>query len=215
MKPSRIELMKWPMSWLNFPAIVVGKGPTVDRLGEVKLQNYRIFTLNHAIRAVEPARVDGAHFVDIEAYVDCEAEIARTASYVFMPDRPHEKMTQGRPIEEQLKEHSSLRSLSDMGRLVVYRKEAAHAKGVGNDPKRVSCLYFSAEALFGVLGIAGFKEVHTIGVDGGASYGKTFSGLTPLTNGRKTFDDQMGELTNIAAVRNFKWTRLFSEAAHA
>jgi len=211
-----IRLNQWTPPSLGGPpkpALVVGKGPTVNQIGKLNLDDYRVFTLNHAIDIV-PMAV-GAHFVDLEAYLDCKARVVEAAHFVFMPDRPHEKMTQGRPIEELLLEHPSLHLLASSGRLIVYRKKAAPAWTVANARDAVSCLYFSAEALFGVLGIIGFTEVHTIGIDGGTAYGSQFSKLTPLTNGRASFDIQMGELKKIADIRKFRWTRLFPEAIHA
>lgn len=208
-----IHLDQWkpPETLLTRPALIVGKGPSADRLGDLDLKKFRVFTLNHAIKAVSWAV--GAHFVDIEAYLDCQAEVDTNATFLFMPEHPHEKMTQGRHISDYIRVNDRLRAVDQALRLIVYRKVPLPAEQA---PKNaLSCLFFSAEALFNVVGILGFKTVYTIGIDGGSSYANKFSDLKPLTNGRATFDDQTPELKKIAKIRQFEWVKLFVEVAHA
>lgn len=198
----RLQSWKPPTGFADRPALVVGKGPSVDRIKELDLPRYRVFTLNHAIKIVEVA--DGAHFVDMEALSDCAESVAEKAKYLFMPYKPHVNMTEGKEISLYMAWNAHLSNLSRSERLVTYNKVAVQPEKAGKD---ISCLYFSVEALFGVLGVLGFKTVHTIGVDGGTSYGKAFSHMTPLTNGRKSFDDSFPQLYKIAKKYKFVWMK--------
>lgn len=192
-------------------ALVVGKGPTsIHFPSDAPRSAFEVFTLNHAINLCIGAidgQVAGAHFVDFEAYLDCWSTVAAYARFLIMPDRPHEKMNPGRPIEQLLKVYPALRKMDEEGRLVIYRKMGCHVGSA--TPGSVACLYFSAEALFCVLGMAGFSRVFSLGIDGGASYGPRFKDLKPLTNGQPSFDRQIPELYRIAAHYGFTWDRLY------
>ena len=195
----------------EYPALVVGKGPTSGQI-DAALSWFKghVFTMNHAIRLVKSACA--AHFIDIEAYLDCADDVAANARYLIMPERPHEKMTEARHISEVMKTYPKLADMEKQGRLVTYRKIACK---VGLAPPRtVSCLYFSAEALFNVIGLIGIKRVFSIGIDGGNQYSSQFKDLKPLTNGQQSFDVQIPELYRIAVHHGFIWDRLYQEGRY-
>lgn len=187
------------------PALVVGKGPSSDHVGLLNLKAYRVFTLNDAIRLIHEA--EAAHFIDIEAFERC-AHYLHKVKYIFMPDRPHKGMTRWRPIDEAALLHEKLRFW--LPKIVTYTKEACHVSRQSDGS--IGVLHFSAEGLFGVLGKGGVKEVRSVGIDGGISYSKNFSDLTPLENGRKSFDDQNLHLEDIVKHYGMRWEKFFTDA---
>jgi hypothetical protein len=59
-----------------------------------------------------------------------------------------------------------------------------------------------------VLGEMGVKKVRSLGIDGGGSYGTEFSGMTPLENGRPSFDAQFREIEDIVRERDMDYDPL-------
>ncbi len=169
------------------PWLVLGKGPSIDRLPKVDLVEYNILTLNHAIKAVA-WDVDIAHFIDVEAFEDCATDVAAKANWLLMPTRPHVKMTLGPPLESYLRSNPVAIAMHDDDRLVGYTKEPRSP--VYKSPGSIAVRYFSFEAALGILGEMGVRKVFTLGIDGGTSYGTAFIGLRPLENGRSSFDIQ-------------------------
>jgi len=197
-----IRLPDWHPTLDGRPALVVGKGPSAAHIDNLDLRCFFVATLNHAIRIVPSAEV--AHFIDIEALIDCAPDVADKARFLVMPEFPHVKMTQSKTPTH---DWEAVRPF--LGKLVTYSK---HPGPISTAPEGlIACRYFSAEALFGILGTLGFREVRSIGVDGGADYSAQFKGLVPLTNGQKSFDVQMEHLGEIAKRYGFSWKRFTPE----
>jgi hypothetical protein len=192
------------IEWDKKPWLVLGKGPTIDRYGSIDVSRYNVMALNHAV-ALGPCQI--AHAIDLEPVEQCSDWIEKNARYLFMPDRPHVKMTRGPEIEEHFARVPLLKRWSEEGRLVVYTKYVASARIA--PPGVVPVLYFSGEAAFGILAAMGVKEVATLGIDGGTQYGRAFAALKPLTNGRQSFDQHIAAIYDILAVNKMTWTPLF------
>lgn len=172
--------------------LIVGKGPSSDMLSKVDVSRFNVVTLNHACRLVH---ADLAHFTDIEALDECESVLSDKAHNICMPWRPHVSM---RPTTLTLMRYcgnnravlaEALRN--DM--LFSYNSSVARKHTKNAKLPNIRVRYFSAVAAFNLLAAAGIKLIHTIGVDGGTEYGRAFSDLKPLTNGRKSFDVQLQE----------------------
>jgi hypothetical protein len=61
----------------------------------------------------------------------------------------------------------------------------------------VGLSYFSVEGALNLLALSGVKKIRTLGIDGGNSYSGRFNDLvkkTLLSNGRKSFDIQFGQI---------------------
>ena len=192
------------ISWEKKPWLVLGKGPTIDRYAEVDVSRYNVLAMNHTV-TLGPCQI--AHAIDLEPVEECAAAIEANARYLFMPDRPHVAMTRGPEIARHFGRVPLLNAWSKARRLVVYTKYVASARIA--PPGVVPVLYFSGEAAFGILAAMGVKEVATLGVDGGAEYGRTFAALKPLTNGRQSFDPHIAAIHDILTVNRMTWTPLF------
>jgi hypothetical protein len=197
------------LSWEKKPWLVLGKGPTIDRYASIDVGRYNVLALNHTV-TLGPCAI--AHAIDMEVLDDVGEDIKRNAKYLFMPERPHVGMTQGPPIEEHLSKNKILGAMEQSGRLVTYKKYVASARIA--PPGVVPVMYFSGEAAFGILAAMGILDVYSLGIDGGASYGETFSYLKPLENGRKDFDEHIAAIHDILSRNKMTWTRLGAEARH-
>lgn len=195
--------------WESRPWLVLGKGPSIDRYAAVDAGRYNVMALNHTV-TLGPCAI--AHAIDMEVVYQCGEAIKRNAQYLFMPERPHVGMTQGPPIEEILTTNRVLASLENEGRLVTYKKFVGSARIA--PPNVIPVMYFSGEAAFGILGALGVNDVFTLGIDGGSSYGETFSHLKPFENGRKSFDEHIAAIQDILQRYKMTWTRLGAEARH-
>lgn len=194
--------------WDRKPWLVLGKGPTIDQYATVDTTKYNVLALNHTV-TLGPCAI--AHAIDLEVVKDCGSAIEKNAKFLFMPDRPHVKMSQGPAIEVHLPTTPALEYLERQGRLVTYKKYVASARIA--PPNVVPVMYFSGEAAFGILGAIGAKEVYSLGIDGGATYGETFSHLKPLENGRKDFDQHIAAIQDILVRHKMTWTRLGKKEA--
>lgn len=195
--------------WDKKPWLVLGKGPSIDRYASVDVGRYNVLALNHTV-TLGPCAI--VHAIDMEVLDDCGEDIKRNAKFLFMPERPHVNMTQGPPIEEHLHANRVLGAMEQSGRLVVYKKFVGSARIA--PPGVVPVMYFSGEAAFGVLAGLGVSAVFSLGIDGGAQYGETFSHLKPLENGRKDFDEHIAAIHDILSRNKMTWTRLGAEARH-
>lgn len=178
------------------PWLMVGKGPSFDRRGELfeSAGSWKTLGLNHVCLQMD---VDLVHFTDFDAYQDCESRLAARACAVCLPWFPHVGNKPGpKCLDELVQGEPGLGRLAAAGRLLTYNSTLA--------PRRARSLplihvrYFSAVAGLSILAAAGVKTVRTLGVDGGTKYASGFDASTLLSNGRASFDVQFREMRRIA-----------------
>jgi hypothetical protein len=171
------------------PWLILGKGPSYARRGELDLAAYKTLSLNHVVRE---GPVDVAHAIDLDVVVDCAAAIERHAAVLVMPWIPHVRMKPGdRDLDALAREVPVLARLASEGRLLGYDLSTAPARHGGGPV--VEARYFSAEAALSLLAQAGARRVRSLGVDGGTAYSAAFddlAGTTRLANSHTTFDLQ-------------------------
>ncbi|MGK2915727.1 MAG: glycosyltransferase [Porticoccaceae bacterium] len=205
-----LELIEWSRQ-LDFnrkPWLVLGKGPTFGKVGQVDLDQYFVCTLNHVIREV-PA--DLAHIIDLDVVQDCADAIYRNAKTLVLPFYPHVNCRPTtKSIKEFLGEIPVLRKLASEGRLVWYN--LATSKKKEGDSPTVAVKFFSAEAALNLLASIGVKVVRSLGVDGGTNYSNDFADLsekTRLANGHESFDKQFAGIA-----RTIRTTGIFYAPLH-
>lgn len=189
------------------PWLVVGKGPSSDRVRAVDLDRYNVLTLNHAALVARPAV---AHFVDVEALADCLAKLDDAAT-VCLPWHPHFRFRAGEMTLEDWAGHPGFERLAYLaaaGRLTTYNATTA-----GKLPRRPGChtvelRRFSAVAAFNLLILAGVRVVHSLGVDGGTEYGSAFDPKTKLANGQASFDGQLPFIRAAVRAAKVEWVQL-------
>lgn len=174
------------------PWLVLGKGPTFEKLDEFDLTDFNLMSLNHV---VEKLPVTAAHIIDLDVVESCQDAINRNAQVLVMPWVPHVDNRAGKKtLEELLGESPFLQDLSEQGRLLFYDHLEEPRSGRG---PLIRVHFFSSEAAIDLLAKAGVRQIRTLGIDGGTRYGSTFSDLsdtTLLSNGRKSFNKQFGPI---------------------
>lgn len=180
--------------------LVVGKGPSSDLLAQVPLDGLLAFTLNHACTIVTPAI---AHFVDVDAYLQCADHLAGLSCHVCLPWFPH---VNNRAGSRTLIEYPWATALG--ARLLTYNATTASGRPKNPTVHSVRLKYFSAVAAFNIVVSAGNRDVRSIGVDGGTEYGSAFATDTKLSNGRRSFDIQTKELTDALKRSGGRWIKL-------
>ena len=186
----------------NKPILVVGKGPTFERINELNLDDYFVFGLNEVCQII---KCDIGHFIDIEVisrnFIDnCKA--------IVSPVRPHKdcKVSNRYLVTWYFIPYQEETNVLD--KLYCYNcttYKGAHFTDFG---PAVKVKYFSVEAAFRLLALRGIKQIHTLGIDGGTKYAKDFSHLKPLRNGRQSFDDQFKTIAEIIAKFDIEWIQL-------
>lgn len=179
--------------------VILGKGPSSDRT-MVELSRFNgtqvVIALNDAYR-LTPA-FSAVHFTDYEAAKRADFKYEKA---VICPAYPHvnNKPNPTRSVFSMLDDCPVLRRAHDAS--VLYCYEGSTAKGERYTLKpagpTVTMKLFSAVAVTDLVLLAGAKAIHYIGVDQGQGYGKAFQDLTPLTNGRKSFDGQFTHINNM------------------
>jgi hypothetical protein len=170
------------------PWLLLGKGPTFALFDPGMADSFFLMGLNH----VSGGRlVTLAHFIDIDAFLDCAGEPLAGAGWVVMPWHPHESF---RPSEKTLADYArdipALGDLLDSGRLLTYNLSTSGGLDPLPGAPRLEARFFSAEAGLDVLAECGARVVRSLGVDGGTAYSPQFSSGTRLANGQPTFDLQ-------------------------
>lgn len=174
------------------PWLVLGKGPSFDKLSQYALRGFDLMSLNHVVDKIQ---VVAAHVLDMDVVAACEAALDRNAQVLVMPWVPHVNNRAGNlDLSELVESNSFLARMHAEGRLLYYNH--IPTRRFGNSPL-IEVQYFSSEGAINLLAACGVRCIRTLGVDGGASYGKSFShlnGTTLLANGRKTFNRQFSQM---------------------
>lgn len=176
--------------------LILGKGPSYDKIKYVDLSNYNILTLNHTIRD-QPALL--SHVIDLDVIHDCKDSIISNAKFLVLPLHPH---INNRPskynIFTLLKKDRSLLHVNKYIPILWYNLSTTE-KTYGNS-KIIKATYFSSEAALHLLAESGARKINSLGVDGGTQYSKKFNDLnnkTRLSNGHKSFDPQFKGISQV------------------
>ncbi len=174
------------------PWLVLGKGPSFDKLSQYDLSAFDLMSLNHVVDKIQ---VVAAHVLDLDVVIACEESIDKNAQVLVMPWVPHVNNRAGNlDLAELVESNSFLARMHSEGRLLYYNHLPTRI--FGNTPL-IEVRYFSSEGAINLLAACGARCIRTLGVDGGASYGQSFfhlSGTTLLSNGRKTFNRQFSQM---------------------
>lgn len=200
---SAINILDWLPTFerRSAPFLVLGKGPSFGLRNQFALDEYNLVSLNHVVRE---QKVDFAHVIDIDVIEDCENCLLTNADWLVMPEVPHVNC---RPtvlsIFDFVETVPVLREFAKQGRLLTYPLWSARRPG----PIPPVTGTFSGSVVVNLLARLGVKDVRTLGVDGGTSYGQTFSDLADRTlfkNQHTSFDIQFSEIRK--TVKEFDMT---------
>lgn len=186
--------------------LILGKGPTFDRLKDQDVSEMRTIALNHAITHV-PA--DVASVIDLDVVADCAQAIDRNAKALLMPRYPHvDYKASDRPLEDFFGELPVLEKLDREGRLIWYH--LGSGRPVAGSP-RIPLGKFSAEVIVHLLATLGVRRIRTLGVDGGTAYSGSFDEEKKLANRQSSFDIQWQGITRVVRQHGIDYAPLTSE----
>lgn len=177
---------------------VVGKGPSFDRLARRPADSVVL-----AINQAAPSAGDSADFAvvtDCDVLTDEYFTTLPPTCLLVLPVYPHVDFRPSREVSlpTLVDRFAPLRRLAASGRLLAYRSDRWPVDWPGPSGPgwpRLRVRAFTAVACVALLAAAGVRKVFTAGVDGGKGYHARFTtqGLTPLSNGQKSFDSQFRE----------------------
>ena len=160
------------------PWLIIGKGPSFEKLPQNYNKTYYTLGLNHVFQRVS---------VDLGLFIDLDVLIGMTdclATSLLCPIFPHVNFVPTKHrIDFIAKANPMVEYISD--KLYYF----SHSKKPCEFPT-IPVRFSSSEAAFAILGYMGVKEIHSIGLDGGKEYAETFQDLKPLTNGQADFNKQ-------------------------
>lgn len=178
------------------PWLVLGKGPSLNKLAQIDTSGYNLAGLNHIVAS---HKLNLAHIVDLEVIDQIADAIYENCKHLVMPWFPHVKFRAGsKNLDELANNNQLLGKLRAEERLLYYDLGTAKSKNEELDPIEVR--FFSSEALLALLGNCGFREIRTIGIDGGSKYAAAFDNLSDkvrLANGVASFDAQFIQFPHI------------------
>lgn len=186
-----MELVEWSRQHLTAdrPWLMLGKGPSFEKIHQIQLSEYRTLALNHVVREL---KVDVAHAIDLDVVTGLSDAVYANAGVLLMPLHPHvDHRPSEKSLHELVNEVHALRRMADAGRLVWYNASTSKRHAPGSPV--IDVKFFSAEAALGALAAAGAKIVRSLGVDGGSAYARSFEDLndsTLLANGHPSFNRQ-------------------------
>lgn len=184
------------------PWLVIGKGKSFDKVWSLDLNKFYTFGLNHVC---EHLKCDIGHCIDLNVL---SAEFVENSSSVLLPWHPHIKFRVTKDdLNQWVSRNELLRECLSKDKLYYYY--ASTYKGVCPLEKEViKVKYFSGEVPFYLLGLCGIKRIYSLGVDGGNEYSSYFKDLTPLQNGRQSFDESIKMIHKSCAKFDIQWIRL-------
>ena len=186
------------------PFLMMGKGPSLELHSKIDRTKYISLGLNHV---PQKHKVDVGHAIDYEVIKEAGPDLVKNAEYLLMPwypnlgFRPHTKN-----LDELCKEDPVLNRFKKGNRLLTYNRAGTPPCPLGGRP--INLIYFSGDSVFQLLSLLGQPVVYSIGIDGGKEYNADFKRLTPLENGRETFDDQFKVINHVSDLVGSKMVRL-------
>lgn len=183
--------------------VIIGKGPSSDRVkAELKFNGTQaVIALNDAYRLTP--LFSAVHFTDYEAAKRADFKIRYRA--VICPAFPHvdNKPRPDMPAYKMIEDCPVVKRAHDDDMFYCYPGSTAKGKafsGPGRTPAGpvINVRLFSAVTVTDLVIMSKARSIHYIGVDEGQGYGKAFQDLTPLTNGRASFDGQLALIRRMA-----------------
>lgn len=192
------------------PWLILGKGPSSATYSPSLVETYCVMALNHAVRG---SRALVGHAIDIEVFDQLQATDLEGVEWLCLPWVPHVRQWRppfyrGKayfgPGHQTLAEHAvRMPLLTDYlrrGRLMSYNLSTAPSALRNTKLPFVEGKYtFSAPVALRLLAQSGAQVVRTLGVDGGAAYGRAFAdieGRTKLQTHQTSFDSQFQEMAD-------------------
>jgi len=185
-----LDIIEWSKAFnpASKPWIILGKGPTFQKIRNIDPAAYHTCSLNHVVRELP---VTLAHIIDIDVVADCADAINRNARFLVLPYRPHFKNSPGeKTLDDCIRELPILNKLNNGGRLIWYNLSTSPPR---EGSPVIKAKFFSAEAALNLLVACGVGVIRSLGVDGGRTYSQQFDDLkdkTLLANGHQSFDRQ-------------------------
>ena len=167
------------------PWLIVGKGPSFDRLSEVDLTQYNVIGLNHVIYKIDCLL---GSIIDIDVINKSEDKVR--CLHIVTPWYPHINF---KPTKKSIADFIGEPWCDKVGTSLWYNSSRSSRSGLSPGGPTVTVRCFNAVAVVNWRGSVGVKEVRTVGVDGGRSYSSNFKKDTLLSNGRQSFDCQKVE----------------------
>ena len=193
---NKLEIDK-SKSWL-----IIGKGPSFTRIWDTKVSNYNLFGLNEVVTKINCKL---GHIIDLDVAIKIGTTGLLTAENYIVPYHPHVNFRPEKTITSYYDKCILLKSLAIKDRLYTYNLSTYKGNILHANTPYIKTKYFSVEAAFRILANFGIRVIHTLGIDGGTKYASEFDDLKPLTNGRKSFDDQFIELRSICKQHSMSW----------
>ena len=153
-----LELVDWTNRFVarSKPWLIIGKGPSFQKVREIDLSDYHVCSLNHVVREFP---VTLAHIIDFDVVLDCGEQIYRNAAFLAMPYRPHFKNSPGsRTLADLTAEDPILNAMNRENRLIWYNLASSPPQG---DSPVIKAVYFSSEAALNLLVTAGATVIRT------------------------------------------------------
>ena len=189
--------------------LLLGKGPSFKKRRFFDFKKYLTMGLNHTV--CECPQMHYVHVADADVF-DGISDVLTTEckTSLIVPYFPHfnNKPDNYRSIDflvndNSYKHSAMLQKLLAENRLFTYKSSLSswrcHRKDIGPS---VRVRYFSSVAAVNLLATCGVRNITLLGIDGGDNYSDEFKHLTPLTNGRKSFDVQFGEIALTVKKKN-------------
>ncbi len=174
--------------------LIIGKGPSFNDIDKEDLSSFQTISLNHVIKL---KKVMYSHFIDYDAFLDCQDSVLENAEFLVMPFYPHlNNEVSKKSIIEFAQENKILNKLLNEKRVLSY--DLISSKIRTPELLLIDGLFFSGEVVIKLLAASGVTNILTAGIDGGQSYSHAFSDLnekTLLNNNQTTFSIQNQEIS--------------------
>lgn len=198
---SRLSNVNKPWFQQSKPWLVIGKGPTFDKIWNLKGEYYT-FGLNHVCEQI-PVTI--GHCIDLDCLTP---EFVENSGYVLMPWHPHIKFRVTKDDLNQWACRNELLKECLQNKKLYYYYSSTYKGLCPLEQEIIKVRYFSGEVPFYILGMCGVKKIYSVGIDGGKEYSSEFKDNIPLQNGRRSFDESIIMIHRTCKKFGIEWIRL-------
>ena len=182
------------------PWLVLGKGPSVDKVESVELRKYNVWSINQTLRLIPRADVWACS--DYECFTDIPTGMIYS-QFFYMQSTPRwrNKPDSGN-IHTFINHNYSLKALEKMD--MVFSLDFNGEERLF--PEESFTMDISGAMAFQILGRLGVKEIHSLGLDGGEGRSEQFNESHKIDG--NSYDLHFERVRHWVNFYNINWVRL-------
>jgi hypothetical protein len=188
-------------NFLKKPWLVLGKGPSIDRIKTIELHNYNVWAINQTLSLIPKADVWACS--DYECFTDVPTGMIYQQFFYMQSSPRWRNKGESGDLNSFINHNYVLKML--LQRMGIFSLDFDGEKILFPD-KNPFTLDISGAMAFQILGKLGVKEIYSLGLDGGEGRGEVFEGSHKIDG--NSYEIHFERVQHWTKELNINWTRL-------